>query len=151
MIKSITGVIIVILLGGFIAAASAPDDQRLKEEIRIVLADSEAGWNSGDIEKYMECYRKSEKMRFAGNGTFQYGWENTKTRYQKSYPDKAAMGTLTFSDVDITILSDDAACIFGRWTLHYPDKKRSGLYTLIMRKFEEGWRIVHDHSSSAEN
>ncbi len=124
--------------------------EKMKKQISIVLEDSEAGWNSGDIERYMECYHKSDKMRFAGNGSFNFGWENTLKRYKKGYPDKQAMGKLTFSDVDITILSNDSAYIFGRWTLHYPDKKRTGLYTLIMRKFKEGWRIVHDHSSSAK-
>ncbi|MEN8222741.1 MAG: nuclear transport factor 2 family protein [Acidobacteriota bacterium] len=121
-----------------------------ENDIKKVLDDSEQGWNSGDIERYMECYHRSDKMRFAGNGSFNFGWENTLKRYKKSYPDKKAMGKLTFSDVDITILSDDAAFIFGRWTLHYPDKKRTGLYTLVMRKFKEGWKIVHDHSSSGK-
>lgn len=120
----------------------------LKKEIKIVLDDSEKGWNSGNLEQYMECYHKSEKMRFAGNGTFNFGWENTLKRYKKGYPDKASMGKLSFSDVDITVISNDAALMFGRWTLKYPGKERTGLYTLILRKFPEGWRIVHDHSSS---
>ena len=119
-------------------------------EIRAALDDSEAGWNSGDIDRYMECYHQSGQMRFAGNGSFNLGWENTRERYKKAYPDKAAMGNLTFSDVDITLLCDDAALVFGRWTLEYPDRKRTGLYTLLMRKFKEGWKIVHDHSSSEQ-
>ncbi len=122
----------------------------IKKEISIVLDDSEKGWNTGNIEQYMECYRKSEKMRFAGNGNFNFGWENTLKRYKKSYPDKEAMGRLSFSDVDITVISNDAALVFGRWTLRYPDKEKTGLYTLLLRKFDEGWRIVHDHSSSTK-
>ncbi len=122
----------------------------LKKEIKIVLDDSEQGWNSGDLEKYMECYHRSEKMRFAGNGSYNFGWENTLKRYKKSYPDKKAMGILSFTDVDITVISNDAALVFGRWTLTYPDKRRTGLYTLLLRKFKEGWKIVHDHSSSGE-
>ena len=124
--------------------------ESIKNEIKVVLDDSEKGWNTGNIEQYMECYRKSEKMRFAGNGNFNFGWENTLKRYKKSYPDKEAMGRLSFSDVDITVISNDAALVFGRWTLRYPDKEKTGLYTLLLRKFDEGWRIVHDHSSSAK-
>ncbi len=120
----------------------------IKEQITKVLSDSEKGWNNGNLEEYMQCYHKSEKMRFAGNGNFNLGWTNTLKRYKKSYPDKKSMGKLTFSDVDITVLSKDSSLVFGRWTLHYKDKKRTGLYTLILKKFKEGWRIIHDHSSS---
>jgi len=137
----------------FAVSPLIPKDEgidNIKKEISIVLNDSEKGWNSGNLEQYMVCYHKSEKMRFAGNGNFNFGWENTLKRYQKSYPDKKAMGMLSFSDVDITIISKDAALVFGRWTLKYPGKERTGLYTLLLRKFPEGWRIVHDHSSSAK-
>jgi len=140
--------LIIVFISSIFLFSGTDSVNNMKKQISIVLDDSEAGWNSGDIERYMECYHKSDKMRFAGNGSFNFGWENTLKRYKKGYPDKKAMGKLTFSDVDITILSDDAAYIFGRWTLHYPDKKRTGLYTLVMRKFKEGWRIIHDHSSS---
>lgn len=146
-------IILVLTLALFSVSPLFPDDdgtENIKKEISIVLDDSERGWNNGDIEQYMQCYHKSEKMRFAGNGSFNSGWENTLKRYKKSYPDKEAMGRLSFSDVDITVISNDAALVFGRWTLKYPEKERTGLYTLLLRKFEEGWRIVHDHSSSAK-
>ena len=150
MKKIFIGVLIITFLAGLSIFSGTMSVDKLKKEVSTVLDDSEKGWNEGNIEKYMECYHRSDKMRFAGNESFNFGWENTLKRYKKSYPDKKAMGKLTFSDVDITILSNDAAYIFGRWTLHYPDKKRTGLYTLIMRKFKEGWRIIHDHSSSAK-
>ena len=148
MKKILIGILIFSLPVGIFLTGGTDWEKAAMKEIRTVLDDSEAGWNSGNIKRYMECYQKSEKMRFAGNGSFTFGWENTLKRYQKSYPDKAAMGKLLFSDVDITLLSPDAAYVFGRWTLTYPDRKRTGLYTLVMRKFKEGWRIIHDHSSS---
>ena len=150
MKKMIYTFIVISLLLVFPVLSEDGETDSIKKEIKIVLDDSEKGWNNGNLEQYMQCYHKSEKMRFAGNGNFNFGWENTLKRYKKGYPDKKAMGKLTFSDVEITILSEDAAYIFGRWTLHYPDKNRTGLYTLVMRKFKEGWRIVHDHSSSGK-
>jgi ketosteroid isomerase-like protein len=63
--------------------------------------------------------------------------------------DEAAMGTLTFSDIDIMVLSKDTALVFGRWQLDKETGHPHGLYTLLFRKTPEGWRIVHDHSSSA--
>ncbi len=143
-------VLIIVFLTSLSLFSGTDSIEKMKKEISIVLEDSEIGWNNGDIDRYMKCYHKSDKMRFAGNKSFTFGWENTLKRYKNRYPDKKAMGKLTFSDVDITILSDDAAYVFGRWTLHYPDTARTGLYTLVMRKFKEGWRIVHDHSSAAK-
>jgi len=147
-------IIIVILFLSVASITSAVtiglDIPEIKEQITKVLNDSEKGWNNGDLDEYMQCYHKSEKMRFAGNGSFNFGWENTLERYKKSYPDKKSMGKLTFSDVDITVLSKDSSLVFGRWTLHYKNKRRTGLYTLILKKFKEGWRIIHDHSSSGK-
>ncbi len=150
MKKFFFGVLIITFLTGLSIFSGTMSLEKAKKEVRTILDESENGWNKGNIEKYMECYHKSDKMRFAGNGSFNFGWENTLKRYKERYPDKSAMGKLTFSNVDITILSEDSAYVFGRWTLHYPETARSGLYTLIMRKFKEGWRIVHDHSSSVK-
>jgi len=148
MKKYFMGVLIITFLAGLSIFSGTISVEKTKKEISTVLDDSEKGWNDGNIDKYMECYHKSDKMRFAGNGSFNFGWENTMKRYKKRYPDKNAMGQLSFSGMDITILSEDSAYVFGRWTLLYPEAVRSGLYTLIMRKFKEGWRIIHDHSSS---
>jgi ketosteroid isomerase-like protein len=70
-------------------------------------------------------------------------------RYKKTYPDKAAMGHLRFSDIDITVVSSDAALVFGRWHLDRAKDELNGLFTLFFRQTPEGWRIVHDHTSAA--
>ncbi len=121
--------------------------ESIKTEVKKILDLSVEGWNSGNLEDYMQCYLKSESMRFVGNNSFNMGWINTLNRYKKSYPDKKSMGILSFSDIDITVISSDAVLVFGRWTLSYKDRKKTGLYTLLLRKFEQGWKIVHDHSS----
>jgi len=123
----------------------------VRREVRGVLDATETAWNNGDIEGYMQGYYKSDSLRFAGNGDVSYGWESVLERYRKAYPDKTAMGRLTFSDVSIDVLCSDAVLVFGRWKLEREEGDRSGLYTLIMIKTAEGWRIVHDHSSSAKD
>ncbi len=126
------------------------DEEAIKTEINSVMFDSKRAWNEGDIEKYMESYLESSSLRFAGNGDVSYGWKDVLERYKRSYPDRTAMGKLTFSDIDITVVSEDAAVVFGRWKLERAEDERSGLYTLLFRKTDDGWRIVHDHSSSAK-
>jgi len=60
------------------------------------------------------------------------------------------MGTTTFSDLEITMLGPDAAMAFGRWHQQGSKGEGKGLFTLILKRLPEGWRIVHDHTSVAE-
>ena len=88
------------------------DKENIKKKIMAVLNDQMRYWNEGDIEKYMAGYDRSDSLRFASGGKVSYGWENTLERYKNGYPDKSAMGLLTFSEIDITVISQDAAFVF---------------------------------------
>ena len=127
------------------------DIETIEKEIASVLYDQAKYWNEGDIEKYMGGYHQSDSLRFASGGIVSYGWETTLERYKSGYPDRVAMGILTFSDINITVVSKDAAFVFGKWALQKVDDMPWGLFTLVFRKTEDGWRIVHDHTSAGEN
>ena len=118
-------------------------------QIERVLADQAAAWNRGDIDAFMEGYAKTPSLRFASGGGVTYGWQQTLDRYKQRYPDRAAMGTLTFSDLDVTPLPPDAALVFGRWRLQTEKGAPDGLFTLLFRRTGDGWRIVADHTSAA--
>lgn len=118
--------------------------------IRALLKDQESAWNEGDIRGFMEGYLASESLRFASGGDVTYGWEAALERYERGYPDREAMGRLRFSDIAITLITGDAALVFGRWSLERAKDQPSGLFTLFLRKTGDGWRVVHDHTSSAE-
>lgn len=122
-------------------------------DILALMNAAEAGWNAGDLERYMQCYWRSDELRFAGGATVNRGWEAVLASYRRAYADADAMGRLTFSDLDVMVLADDAAVVFGRWLLdrkgEAPDDAPHGLFTLVLRRFDVGWRIVHDHTSSA--
>lgn len=134
-------------------AVPAPAETAAPEaEVVAVLEAAEAAWNTGDLDGYMECYWKSDRLRFAGDDHVRYGWEETLAAYRRGYPDAKAMGQLTFSDLDVTVLADDAALVFGAWRLDRAgdeeEAKPHGLFTLLVRRCPEGWRITHDHTSS---
>ena len=118
--------------------------------IKQVLADQAAAWNRGDLDAFMEGYVKTPELRFASGSTVTKGWQETLARYKKRYADRAAMGTLTFSDLDVTVLAPDAALVFGRWHLKNDQGEPNGLFTLLFRQTDAGWRIVADHTSAAE-
>ncbi len=126
-------------------ADASPADQ-----IGQVLADQSAAWNRGDLDAFMEGYAKTPALRFASGGTVTKGWQETLARYKKRYADHAAMGTLTFSDLDVTVLAPDAALVFGRWRLKNDQGEPNGLFTLLFQKADAGWRIMADHTSAAD-
>jgi ketosteroid isomerase-like protein len=51
--------------------------------------------------------------------------------------------------LEITPLGKDAAVVAGRWHLQRAKDEPHGRFTLVFRKTKEGWKIVHDHTSSA--
>jgi hypothetical protein len=134
-----------------LAACAGPQIETETEAsaIRTVLITQQAAWNRGDIDAFMQGYRKSEELRFSSGDTVTTGWQQTRDRYLQRYPDRAAMGTLTFSDLKVDILGPEAAVVYGRFSLAREKDRPHGIYTLIVRKFPEGWRIVSDHTSAA--
>lgn len=114
-----------------------------KEAISDVMEMQEVAWNEANIDQFMEGYWKSEKLRFSGSN-LTYGWENTRNNYIKSYPDKEAMGKLTFEIIEIEITSAESALLFGRYTLIRALDKPTGLFTLAWRKIDGKWLITSD-------
>lgn len=134
-----------------VGAFAQSKDEKTKSAIRNVMENQVEAWNKGDIEGFMQGYWNSPNMRFVSGDNVEKGWQSALDRYKKSYDSKAKMGFLTFSDLNITILSKDAAVVLGNWKLdrEVNGKKDNphGKFTLIFRKFKDGWKIVHDHTS----
>ncbi len=130
-----------------LAQKSAAPSQ--EAQIQEVLQQQVAAWNRHDLEAFMSGYWKSPDLTFFSGATATRGWEPTLDRYRQRYQQNgAAMGKLEFSDLVIEQLGADAGFVRGQWHLTMPDGKQPhGLFTLVFRKFPEGWRIVHDHSS----
>ena len=118
-------------------------------EIRAVLQAQQEAWNRGDIDSFMNGYARAETTVFVSGDEVTRGWQTVRDRYLKKYGDRARMGTLTFSDLEIEPLGPDSALALGRWELKRASDNPHGRFTLIFRKTPEGWRIVHDHTSAA--
>ncbi len=129
------------------AAAFGQSGDKAAAGIRKVMDDQAAAWNRGDIDGFMAGYWKSEKLVFVSTTSVTHGWQPTLDRYKKGYDSRAKMGTLAFSDLEITVLSKDAAVVLGNWSLTREKDNPHGKFTLIFRKFRDGWRIVMDHTS----
>jgi ketosteroid isomerase-like protein len=122
-------------------------DEKAKNAIRQVMNEQAAAWNNGDIDGFMKGYWNSPEMTFVSGLNVTKGWQPTLERYKKSYDSKAKMGVLTFSDLEITVLSKESAVVLGKWSLQREKDNPNGLFTLTFRKLKEGWRIILDHTA----
>ncbi|MEM0927497.1 MAG: nuclear transport factor 2 family protein [Planctomycetota bacterium] len=129
-------------------AVQAKDSKNEADAITAVLRKQQAAWNRGDIDGFMEGYWKSEKLTFSSGGSTTRSWQSTIDRYKKKYNSREAMGTLTFDQLEVTPLADDAAFVLGRWDLKGIG---GGNFTLVMRKLDSRWVVVHDHTSSLDD
>jgi ketosteroid isomerase-like protein len=144
----------VALIAAFGGAAFGGDGAGTEEgsaAIRQLLEGQAEDWNRGDLDRFLEGYWRSPELVFQSGGDRQKGWEAVRARYRKRYQEEGkVMGRLAFSELDVFPLGPEGAFARGRWQLTMPDGTRpGGLFTLVLRKFPEGWRIVHDHTSSA--
>jgi ketosteroid isomerase-like protein len=96
----------------------------------------------------MRGYWNSPEITFAGTTGISRGWQTVLDHYHKNYPDSATMGHLDFGEIEVTPLGNDAALIVGRWHLTRDAGPVGGIFTLVARRFPEGWRIIHDHTST---
>jgi len=148
--KAFSTILVSLLLAASLLAQSAKkDDARRIAAIRAVLDAQAAAWNRGDIESYMDGYDRSPDTVFVSGDRVTRGWQTVLERYKKVYDTREKMGTLTFSDLEITALSKESALVLGRWHLRRSKDEPHGRFTLLFRKTKSGWKIVHDHTSSA--
>lgn len=122
-------------------------DAKIMSDVRAVLETQVAAWNRGDIDGFMDGYARSNETVFVSGDKVTRGWQTVLDRYKKSYDSREKMGTLSFSDLEITPLSKDSAVVLGSWKLTRTGDTPHGRFTLIFRKTAQGWRIVHDHTS----
>jgi uncharacterized protein (TIGR02246 family) len=137
---------------GYRGLASRPDKKTDKEmeAVRAVIEAQQAAWNRGDIEGFMNGYAREEGITFLSGDTLTRGWQTVLERYRKNYDSRAKMGTLAFSELEFKPLSPFYTMVTGRFQLTRENGETPhGRFTLVFRRTNGGWRIVHDHTSSA--
>ena len=129
-----------------LAAEAALAPQAAAEKL---LSDQQAAWNRGDLEGYMAGYWRSPELTFYSGATVTRGWQPTLDRYRGRYQQGGKeMGQLAFSDLEVSPIAEGVLFSRGAWRLTFKDGKGAhGLFTLLIRKLDDGYRIVHDHSS----
>jgi uncharacterized protein (TIGR02246 family) len=146
IIRSAGVVILAVAVGVALAANPTPDEATA---VRKVLDDQLAAWNKGDLETFMTGYWNSAELTFYSGKEKRQGWKETLERYRQRYQSEGKeMGTLKFSELAVQPLGSDYALVKGRWELKLSKENIGGLFTLIFQKTKDGWKIIHDHTSS---
>jgi beta-aspartyl-peptidase (threonine type) len=136
-----------------LVTACAPSQSRVGDpaaEVRAVWNGGVEAWNRGDLDAFMTIYWNSPDLVFFSNKSETRGWQQTLERYRAAYKAEGRqMGTLDFPQLEFKVLGPEAVLARGRFRLKMSDGKEStGMTSVTFLKLPEGWRIVHDHSSS---
>lgn len=118
-----------------------------RNSILGMLTQQQKCWNNGDINAYMSYYWNSDSLKFITKTGITTGWKPTLEMYKKHYPDKEAMGTLFFEEVNMMQLNFKTIFVMGKWTLQKTKEKVGGRFTLICKKIDGTWKIIIDHTS----
>lgn len=130
-------------------AAPAAAEAVAAEEVRSLLLRQAEAWNRGDLEAFTAFY--ADDAVFLSTSGVTRGRDEVLARYRRRYPDRAAMGRLSFEVLDLRLAEGrKAATVAARWHLAYPEETRedaSGLTLLVLLPREKGgWMIVQDAS-----
>jgi beta-aspartyl-peptidase (threonine type) len=145
-------VFVLLLFAGAIDfhAQSASSGNPAQAEMEHLLRTQQDAWNRHDLNAFMTGYWDSPELTFFSGAKEIHGWQASLERYRTTYGAPGnEMGRLDFSGLRIQSLGPDAAFVRGAWQLKRSGGKAPhGLFTLILRKFPAGWKIVHDHTSA---
>ncbi len=133
--------------GGGRAPRTQAEDKNVAA-VRAVIEAQAAAWNRGDVAGYMEGYAREDSTTFVSGDAVTRGWQTVLDRYKARYDTRAKMGTLAFTELEFKPLSEFYIMATGRWQLTRDADTPHGRFTLIFRRTNAGWRIVHDHTSS---
>ena len=107
---------------------------------------SAAGWNAGDLERFMAVY--ADDATFVTKDGVLRGKAAITERYRPSFAASGnTRGRLSFAPVAFRTLGTAQQLLIARWTLTGGPKEESGMTTLLWERRPVGWRIVADHSS----
>ena len=120
-----------------------------RSAVLAVLENQRLAWNRGDLVAYMDGYARTPELAFTSGGDIRRGWDEAYARYQRRYgADRAGMGVLAFEILQVQSVGAAGAVVLGRWRLTETPHAGSGIFSVVLEHRREGWRIIHDHTSS---
>ena len=139
-------------VAALVACAAAPPRAFTPADdtaVRAVLSTQATAWNRGDLAGYMAGYLHDPSLVFTSGSQVRRGWDETFAKYRDRYgTDPSTMGHLVFEILGVQALGADGAVVLGRWILTATPSAGSGVFSVALARTAEGWKVVHDHTSS---
>lgn len=138
----------------FALPAAAQGEPEARTAVEAAMADSAAGWDAGDLDRFLAIYSADPATSFTGGSGVVHGTGAIRDRYISGYPQVfgpvagADKPKLSFTMEDFRMLGPEHALLIARWKLAAPGKEdQTGMTSLIFRKEAGSWKIIADHSS----
>ncbi len=134
----------------FTTGVSSETAAHVEAEVRALLTAQQDDWNAGDLDGFLSGYDPTPSLAFISGAQIHRGFAETRARFHQRYGSRDAMGTLTFDELEVLVLSNDAAVATGAFRLDRHEDAPHGRFTLALRKRDGAWRIILDHTSTPE-
>jgi ketosteroid isomerase-like protein len=118
-----------------------------EEQVYNVILDQFRYWNAHDIEHYMDCFWKSPDLLVVNDGEQVMGWAEVLATYQRGFPNRAEMGSITLQRVKLQRLGTDFFLGLGWYVVRVNGKDSYATDTMIFQRLPEGWKVISDHCS----
>jgi beta-aspartyl-peptidase (threonine type) len=108
-----------------------------------------ADWNRGDLDGFLSDYARESTTTFVDGRRARHGFDFIRDNYTRWFAPNARRDSLHFEELEARRLSPTLALVTARFILERDGATTgSGPFTLVMEKRPDGWKILHDHSSS---
>ena len=130
----------------------AGDPAERRADITTMLANAAANWNRGDLDAFVSDYAPGAETTFIGSRGVLRGPDAIRAAYAPRFAPGGVRDSLSFELVDVDPLSSDLTHVIATYILARHVGARDsvtarGPTSLLMRRVNGRWRIVHDHSS----
>ena len=125
------------------------DPGRLPGSLQQQFLRSAQAWNRGDLDAFMSDYAPDTLPTFVAEGHLRRGFDFIRSRYAPSFAPGAVRDSLRFEEFNVRPITGGFALVTARYVLYSNGRTTaSGPFTLLMQQRPEGWKILHDHTSS---
>ena len=133
------------------AATPAPTPVSDPQAVLAAFDKLIAGIQHASVNEVMSVYWNNAQLNlFNYNGTSTKGWDQVRKNRESSYPQIKDV-KLEVRDKAIYMMGRDGALVTCQWTQSQTYKGTpetvTGRMTLVFKRFAQGWKAIHLHSS----
>ena len=131
------------------ADEALPDAVALRDTIIAQFSRSADAWTRGDLDAFMADYVQDSLTGYVTGGRVQHGYDRIRAGYAPRFAPGATRDSLRFENFEVRPLAPNVALVTARFVLFSGGStSASGPFSLVMERRPDGWKILHDHTSS---